>query len=184
VGVLVGLTFSDANHGYAVAGTPEPAGAAFLATSDGGRTWATRSLPAEVAALFDVTVTSSARVVAVGRRPGSYGPSVALASDDGGETWPTVADMPATGLWSVAGRGERVWALGGLTRGQVYRSDDGGGTWGPAVVLPAPALEDVAFADTEHGWAVGTQRQCLYVTSDGGATWAGLPLVPEARCTA
>ena len=115
---------------------------------------------------------------------GHQGKQVAR-SNDGGETWTTVADpgLPGLLLGIAAADADRVFLA--MDRGTLLGSDDGGATWHEAIPRPDggdPLNETVApvrFVDPRHGWAVRLHppdAPVLWRTTDGGATWSPHPI--------
>jgi photosystem II stability/assembly factor-like uncharacterized protein len=138
--VLVGAGLATRSSGPA-AGT----GVVFRST-DGGRTWSRADLPTTVAKVVAVSCPSSTRCIGVGNATSSmpgfapYGPSEALVSGDGGQTWSLAGpyDLPAARLGSLSCPAPtRCWAAGSTPDGLgvIVATNTGGQSW-TTVQLP------------------------------------------------
>lgn len=180
-------------------GTNEPEDyAAFVKTTDGGKTWTARSLEDQASILIDNYFWDEMRGIVVGgytdvpremRVRDDLRP-VILRTDDGGVTWTNLlADFT-----SRFPRGEWGWkicivsddviyvALENLHEGAIAKTIDGGKTW---VRLPIndgqgtngnANLEGIGFINEEKGWVGGWGNAAFTggytsATVDGGATW-------------
>lgn len=123
--LLTGVSFADAQHGWAVGQW-----GAILSTTDGGESWAVQRLSSEEdRPLFAVHFFDARQGVAVGLW------SLVLTTEDGGRTWTEQplqappgakrADLNLMGLFAD-GRGA-LYAT--AEHGQVLHSDDHGKSW-------------------------------------------------------
>jgi len=141
------------------------------------------------ARLLQVDVNASGLAIAVG----AFG--TLLKSDDGGDTWTSIApswaelyssgegdsatvrDEPTNYVVDVADDGSIL--IGG-EYGQLLRSTDGGQQW--TIVRSQPSLDgkpqptifSLSIRSDGEGYAVG-QAGLLIRTTDGGTTWSDLP---------
>ncbi|HCP47532.1 MAG TPA: hypothetical protein DIU15_15935, partial [Deltaproteobacteria bacterium] len=134
-----------------------------LASTDGGVSWTTHSLPDVLFRAVDIS--DSMVAVAVGT-DGSISvadldnPSIQFVSKSSGTT---------DALESVHFSGNsHAWAVG--ANGAVVMTTDGGASWFPASPGADVTLEGVHFVHESTGWAVGYEGTILK-TSNGGASW-------------
>jgi photosystem II stability/assembly factor-like uncharacterized protein len=178
-GGLRRVSFVDASHGWALGQTAAGVPAA-LATTDGGVSWRTVSLPEELREARDLVFLDESHGWILGEvavpLDGGVVQSVTLilATADGGATWSEQSRTPDTVMWDLdfldANRG---WAIGNVMgAGRLLTTTDGGVNWTLSTV-PGRSLTTVAFVDDTHGWAGGMQGACIYVTTDGGRSWEG-----------
>lgn len=169
---LHGVFFLDQNRGWAVGSK-----GAFLATSDGGKTWSAQPRPADDV-LRDIYFADSLNGWIVCERniyqlkTKDEHRTYLLKTTDGGEHWTRVLirgadvdDRLVRAVFSPAGRG---WAFG--EGGAIFTSQEAGADW---VRLRTPTrhlLLGGAFIDDNRGWFVGAGATILQ-TSDGGETW-------------
>lgn len=159
------------------------AGAVAL-TTDGGRSWTTADVPADVGPLHDAACPTAARCLAVGTSSPNLAdvtpaPSVVLASADGGLTWTTTSAPSgvgnATGIsCATATRCAAVGTAWTFTDpptpvGAVATTTDGGLTWR----APASRRLPAGLA----GVACPTTSACV---AGGGDELAGVTL-PQPR---
>ena len=193
---LNAVTFFSAERGWAVGDTGPAADEApvILTTSDGGLTWkAERAGASRVyGGLYSVSFSDAEHGWAVGGVPGEQvGPSVILATHDGGANWhaekaPHV-DRYGT-LRSVSFvNAERGWAVGYANRGFAHDSAvyapvilatrNGGASWSAQDASGAGShgyLIAITFVDAAHGWAVGDtglaadEAPVVLATTNGG----------------
>jgi photosystem II stability/assembly factor-like uncharacterized protein len=201
---LSGVTFVDAQHGWAV-GTSiysieiDGTNAVLLATSDGGLHWTQQTTPlvGAKAALNDVVFADALHGWAVGVLDdgGGYLGSLILATTNGGATWvrqlayypPLTSNTGGGVLHAIACiDAKHLVAVGSDDNAcEIFRTANGGKTW-TRFVQPAAwqvypfgmdyrlDLRDVVFADALHGWAVGDGT--VLRTTNGGVTWAEQPV--------
>ena len=154
---LRGVTFADANSGWAVG-----LGGAFLHTSDGGTSWETQA-SGLTERLNGLTFAGANSGWAVG-----VGGTI-LHTSNGGVKWATQTSGTDKDLIDVtfvdANSG---WAVG--YGGTVVHTSDGGANWKPQNSGTSEILSSVTFSDVNSGWAVGSGSTLLH-TTDGGANW-------------
>jgi photosystem II stability/assembly factor-like uncharacterized protein len=192
---LTALRFADERHGAAVGH-----GGSVLVTQDGGLHWERRLdgrripelLLADAKArndaaalraaehlrsdgpdkpLLDLLLTGPGRALVVG----AYG--LALATDDGGQTWtswaPRLDNPKGLHLYAVRQRGERIVIAG--EQGLVLKSDDGGRSFqrlttpyqGSFFTLELPDEREIVLAGL---------RGNVWRSIDGGRDWSRLAL--------
>lgn len=144
---VYGFAFADAATGWAVCG-----GGGVLATTDGGESWALRSMVPGNPHLYDLVLRADGALVAVGESPALF------LSTDGGYTWTTPAHAAPGKLVDLAALpGGGLSAVG--DSGALLLSADGGFTWATLSLPTAHALR-------HHCW---TSDQVCVVASDDGA---------------
>lgn len=177
-GGLNRLTFADPAHGWA-AGQTRANTPALLATSDGGDTWQSRALPAEVREVHDVVFVDGTHgwITAELGQVGAESVGGILATTDGGASWTTqwrAPQTPVSALWFADPA--HGWVVSNpATGGTVLSTADGGATW-TATLTPGRALGTISFAGTRDGWVAGQQGAYIYATTDGGVTWEPRPI--------
>jgi len=156
----------------------------FVKTTDGGRSWTSRSLAPLATGLVDVAFFNEQEGFAVGGLGVGYtqaemlaSRTVVLATSDGGATWQTRYTSANLGEWAwkiqlVTDRVAYVTTEGPTPAGVVLKTSDGGATWRPLTVAAGVQLEGLGFVTPDRGW-VGA-FPTLYSTSDGGASWKAL----------
>lgn len=156
----------------------------FVKSTDGGRTWVSRSLEGLATGLVDVTFRNEDEGFAVGGLGVGYtetemraSRTVILATTDGGATWQTRYQSAAAGQWAwkiqfVTDRIGYVTTEGPTAEGVVLKTVDGGQTWQRLMVSAGTELQAVGFVNPDRGW-VGA-FPTLFSTSDGGASWTRL----------
>jgi photosystem II stability/assembly factor-like uncharacterized protein len=156
----------------------------FVKTTDGGRTWLSRSLEGLATGLVDVTFRNEDEGFAVGGLGVGYteaemraSRTVILATTDGGVTWQTRYTSAGLGQWAwkiqfVTERIGYVTTEGPAAEGVVLKTVDGGATWSRLMVAAGMELQAVGFVDPARGW-VGA-FPTLFSTTDGGASWSRL----------
>ncbi|MCQ4312805.1 YCF48-related protein [Pseudomonas stutzeri] len=175
---LTGVSFADAQHGWAVGQW-----GAILASSDGGDSWQIQRLFSEEdRPLFAVHFFNARQGVAVGLW------SLVLTTDDGGQTWHEQAleAPPGYGRADLNLMGLFADAKGGLyataERGQLLRSDDRGKTWRyldtgyEGTLWSGAALADGSLL-------IGGQRGTLLHGSADGRSWQRVPLQSKSSVT-
>ena len=168
---LHSVFFLDQNRGWAVGSR-----GTLLSTTDGGRTWKSKSSPIEDT-IRDIYFTDDQNGVIVCERsiydlqtndePRAY----LLKTMDGGEHWKKVTirggSVDARLMRTVFTRDGRGWAFG--EGGAMFVTSDAGSSW---MRLQAPTrylLLGGAMVN-ESGWLVGAGSTILQ-TNDGGETW-------------
>jgi hypothetical protein len=92
-----------------------------------------------------------------------------VTSDDGGDTWLSVASGTTDALLSVATDHDGTWVAGGA-QGLIARSTDGGSSWTIVNSNMAAHVNDVTFVGDGRWVAVGLLGKAAYST-DSGKTW-------------
>ncbi|QBR03982.1 WD40/YVTN/BNR-like repeat-containing protein [Paraburkholderia pallida] len=164
---LSAVTFSDAQHGWAVGQW-----GVILATSDGGETWSRQRMDSSVdQPLFSVVFTSPQDGIAVGLW------SLMLTTHDGGKTW-AKATLPKPPGGGKADRNlyhifsDHHGSLYMVSeQGTVLKSTHDGADWtylatgGKGSLWAGVALPDGRIV-------VGGLLGSMYESRDGGATWS------------
>ncbi len=187
---LLGVTFVDAEHGWAVGGEEIEYGNASVGvivnTTDGGLHWTRQTTPVPDAMLHDVAFADALHGWAVGEVVGDTGTNYTtiIATTDGGATWTRqlAYGPPMTGntsdgeLRAIACIDAKHLVAVGYDDSacEIFRTSNAGKTWIRSArhlwpEFGSPALTDVVFADATHGWveAGGT----VIETTNGGLTW-------------
>lgn len=171
---LFGVTFVDANNGWASGyyGT-------LLQTTDGGKTWVRRPIPATdlVRRIQFLDVNTGWLVTHRGR---------IMATRDGGKTWAVQYEDATTNLRAITMLNAATgWAVG--HNATVLHTTDGGKTW---IVQPlnypsadAPRLNGVAAYDSMNAVLVG-EFGMVARTSNGGQSWEVFKSASEVTYTA
>jgi uncharacterized protein (TIGR03437 family) len=192
---LDGISFADANNGWAAGSSEQVLGSdggydsslgCIVHTSDGGKTWTDQGV--NVCGYSESTSGWNPQEYSVIQALDAQN-VWALAEDstttvllahttDGGNHW-TLVD---TGIQDVPPGGMRfIDAQHGCIAGpsMVACTGNGGGTWTPSVVncdesVCNPDASSITFADSLHGWIVGGTEDsggAAYRSTDGGASW-------------
>lgn len=176
---LFSVDYADGLHGVAVGEH-----GAFLATADGGQSWAIR--PTSVSAdgfVEKIRFGDGGRGLAVGGFPPDTSQSFlgfALGTADGGATWDLRATVPNTLLYDVWLDGATGAVAVGFDANMgspvVLRSDDDGWTWTAQVDASRFGLLTGVTRSPSGRWAiVGADfvaaTSLLLTSDDGGATW-------------
>lgn len=173
--LCVVVTFSDADHGWALAQANPERGQLFklYVTSDGGGTW--QRLPDPPPDAYYLALRGAKEFWMGSLGPG---PPHVYASTDGGSSWQR-HDLPAPPgqMWGTGGNGTSVQLLpqmgvvantwNGPTGGEgdAFASIDLGSTWR---YVPLPTGQ-VAYQDASHWWLI--RGSVLFKSSDAGQTW-------------
>ena len=157
-------------------------GATILASTDGGATWESQTIPAGFGTIYGIACASPSNCVAVGYNF-DYS-SFILTTSDGGATW-TSESIPSgigylTGVACATGTSD-CYAVGestvvdyvdGVVLGAVISTTDGGATWvSDAVPIGVASLQSIACPAVSNCYAVSARQGRVIATSDGGATW-------------
>ena len=198
---LTGVSCPTGNDCWAVGSASSDSGVV-VATTDGGTSWSTQTLPSTVTQnppgsrivrLSSISCPTSNNCWAVGATSTSSG--VVVATTNGGKTWRiqfTSSGLSGTdvgGLYTLNGiwcpTSSNCWSVGGTSSnsGVVIATSDGGGTWKPQN-LPGgvSTLSSVSCSTSSQCSATGASSSRVGVvvsTTDGGATW-GLEMLPSA----
>ncbi|MBO0356966.1 T9SS type A sorting domain-containing protein [Hymenobacter sp. BT186] len=176
------LTAVDANTAW-VGVVGNRANSRILKTTNGGQTWVRQTTPQQFGSTNSyptaVHFFSATEGVCVGDPPVASGPLEIYRTIDGGVTWTTVANTPASTLRENAA--DNVYAVSGNTiwvgtlEGRVFRSTDKGATWTVAATGLVDGIQNLAFRDAQNGLASfldqDTGTRLLERTTDGGLTW-------------
>ena len=175
------VTFSDAQHGWAVGGGLMSDTGAIMNTTDGGAAWTAQTVSVGLAA---VSFPDPDNGWAVGGGGGAFsgGTPTILHTSDGGVSWQPQfrgAGQPGGSFTDVdfidAHHG---WAAGSSqvavhANPIVRRTADGGATWTPVRLSRTKGTTNaVSFVGARRGWAVtwGPPSR-IFRTTDGGRTW-------------
>lgn len=179
----VGLTFSDASHGFISAASPNDRPLVYR-TADGGRSWTAAAALTDPPSFtshgagFELTVTavrafgSNVLGDVAGNGAGQIG-RYAYRSADGGATWTYASTGPAPTITISFVSATRWLQIG--APGESRETTDGGATWHAYTTdysQAAPIAPAVAFGDAQVGYA--TVRGAIQRTIDGGAHWTAI----------
>ena len=166
-----------------VAGAPN--GAALIATTDGGATWAGQTIPPTMAYLSAISCSGQRLCTAVGQLATGQGGVIVTTS--GGTTW-SQEPVPAgiLDLTAVTCRPDRRCLAVGTTVGTavVLSSTAPGGAWSQLGSLPATDSGGTGLSCTtdQDCWVtahtsvdVDHVAGTVALTSDGGSTWTTVP---------
>lgn len=196
---LYGITFADADHGWAVgADSLWGESGVIMATDDGGATWTpqTSNLAGPLAGVDFVDAQTG---WAISDQAWSFGTGANTCIErtmDGGETWIPLyvaanASLSAVQFFDA----DNGWASGtwgpqeGDSKPALFSTANGGFTWvRHALPKGAPAMTGLQFVDASEGWAVGTaydyttdtETGWAFHTTDGGATWTRVDALSDA----
>ncbi|MGH9079531.1 MAG: WD40/YVTN/BNR-like repeat-containing protein [Acidimicrobiales bacterium] len=165
-----------------------PNGAAVIATTDGGATWASQVIPATAGYLSGISCSDQRDCVAVGQATQSAdGLAAVIATTDGGRSWQARPVPPGfLDVTAVSCRADhRCIAVGDVAGGAaVLSSASGGSAWVQRGALPpgVSGATGVSCSDDVHCWVTARRAPDPYhvagvvaLTSDGGSTWTVLP---------
>jgi photosystem II stability/assembly factor-like uncharacterized protein len=182
VSQLNDVAFSDSLHAWAVGyldTDPDPFDSALrpviVATSDGGATWRSQTVPPGVGELEDVAFVDGLHGWAVGGdTSGDPWTPLTLSTSDGGATWNKQAVPADVGLLRGVAFADSShgWAVDGSS---ILSTRDGGATWSKKD-MPGRSVLGVACTDANHAWVAGEDEgeyngTAVFTTSDGGDTW-------------
>lgn len=181
---LVGLAFSDSEHGWAVSAAMP---GVVLKTIDGGAHWRLTTIGTRERYL---SVSASGSDVWLGGMEyrsdcAEEGAGLVAHSADGGDTWTTATAGPRAvlDLQFVGGQG---WALSGIpywwdSAGRLLHTTDGA-TWTEVKIGPSGSVRGfraMYFADENEGWILADgdyEGTRLLHTIDGGAHWGAITI--------
>jgi photosystem II stability/assembly factor-like uncharacterized protein len=154
---LIGVSFVDASHGWAVG-----EGGTIVATSNGGASWGAQT-SGTTNPLYGVSFVDASHGWAVGF------PGTILATSNGGASWS--AQSSGTNILRGVSfvDASHGWAVG--DDGTIVATSNGGASWSAQSSGTIDSLRGVSFVDASHGWAVG-DFGTIVATSDGGASWS------------
>ncbi len=187
-GIKTGLSFRDADTGWATGEVAGPDNFSWLyRTSDGGHSWQHQTLTFPVAyqPVSPVTYPPQFFTPSVGILPVALNsPNRTQALDffttrDGGKTWTSTTPLPfknttMSPTWDF-GDANHGWAVWGK---QLHMTADGGRHWRP--IVPNRSFEHVTqlnFVNARVGWGYpfATDNHSLLLrTTNGGRTWTQL----------
>jgi photosystem II stability/assembly factor-like uncharacterized protein len=189
---ICNFTQVDAQHLVAVGRVGGPS--FVLTSSDGGDTWTSREITAELAMLIDAHFASPTDGYVLGasstRLEASH--TVILHTEDGGETWQEVfrSDLAQELGWKFSFPTPEVGYASVLSyngASSFLKTTDGGRTWSQRPMgVGAYEAKGIGFINSRVGW-VGGERvgKPAYRTLDGGETWAPVddlgPLINRFR---
>ncbi len=159
--MLTGVSFGDAQHGWAVGHD-----GVILATADGGQTWHHQAAGADLETVFlDVHFADAAH----GYTVGAYGKF--LHTTDGGKNWaattPTADEVHFNQI--AASPSGNLYLAG--ESGTLLTSGDHGATWRKLAVPYDGSLFGLLPLD-EHTLLAYGLRGHVFVSEDAGVTWA------------
>jgi photosystem II stability/assembly factor-like uncharacterized protein len=178
------ITFSDAQHGWAVGGN-----GLIIRTRDGGKSWELLKPPTRTEAEVRVSdlhavhfANASVGYVAGNERHGNktsdevWGSVEIFCTKDGGETWRQCYKLDEPyGVFQITTVSEsRAFVSLG---DRLMRTDNQGETW-QQVKLSAKYISSVAFAADGTGWLVGSHG-VFQQSTDGGNTWQQPPTLTQ-----
>ena len=169
------IYFRNDDHGYLVAGKK------LFITSDAGRTWQETRIyrsgefGSATPEFLSIRYADKKRGFAIGsilRRSGDDDvvvDSLAMRTEDGGDTWQRVTIPAKTELYHIVFHGSsHGWIVG--DGGLILVTTDGGVTWNAQLSGTKMPLFNVDFRNDNEGFAVGRSGTILR-TVDGGANW-------------
>jgi photosystem II stability/assembly factor-like uncharacterized protein len=181
---LVGLAFTDAEHGWAVSAAMP---GVVLKTTDGGAHWRLTTIGTRERYL---SVSASGSDVWLGGMEyrsdcAEEGAGLVAHSGDGGDTWTTATAGPRAVLDLQFVGGGEGWALSGVpywwdSAGRLLHTTDGGATWTEVKIGPSGSVRGfraMYFADQDEGWILSDgdyEGTLLLHTIDGGAHWGAV----------
>lgn len=155
---LQGVTFPDADHGFAVGNT----GVILATTNDGGQ-W-TQQTSGTTENLFDVRCSSILACVVVGNS------GTVLRTTDGGTTWTAINAGTTENLSALDRVGDKIWAGG--SNGTIIYSSDAGVTWTTQNSNTTHLIQAIHMETENVGWAAAAETTsntgALLYTSSGG----------------
>jgi photosystem II stability/assembly factor-like uncharacterized protein len=184
---LLGIHFTDNDHGWIVGGLSFGEPPIILRTEDGGDNWAEQNHPiTETGTFYDIEFVNATHGWIAGGNNGSTvdtSERYILNTTDGGESWQEVAYDFGNGLPFLSISfvdTQHGWAVGRDTEDDnndsYYYTTDGGTNWQSAKTdvyqeadIYSNRFELVQFIDTDLGYLSGTTR--VMKTTNGGLTW-------------
>lgn len=159
-----------------------------MASSDGGKTWKSKSMNDDCKMLFDIKMFDKSNGIACAASDENMEKSnaVILKTSDGGTTWKKVyqSDRPFECTWKASFPSDKIGYVtiqsynpdSEVKQQRIAKTTDGGNTWKEInLVQDSEAREfGIGFADDKHGF-VGTMNSG-YETRDGGETWVPVDL--------
>lgn len=155
-----------------------------LTTSDGGSSWAARSLPCpagEYASQLSAAGPGSLWLVCEGTPGAGSFPGVVYRTADGGRTWTRIAPENSLGVHAVSSR--VAWAVeSNPSPSLIVRTVDGGRTWQTVLSHANTSVEAFIPQGPDGAQAIarvsgaGGVRFVAYRTRDAGKTWQSTAL--------
>jgi hypothetical protein len=177
--------------GSTIGSAGAPNGAAVIATTNGGISWVSQTIPPTVGFLSDIACSDQKRCTAVGQAtPTSDGQAAIIGTVDGGTVWtpeptpPGILDLTAV-TCRTSGRCVAIGSTGGGVVALVSATT--GTTWSQEGALPAntTGATDISCSDeltcfvTAHAAAdLDHVTGTVAVSVDGGATWSAVTMPP------
>ncbi|MBP6004681.1 MAG: hypothetical protein KA746_14720 [Pyrinomonadaceae bacterium] len=166
------IYFRNENNGYLVAGRK------MFITRDGGRTWqetrifGTGQFSNGTPEFLSIRFADKKRGVVVGsilNKEGDVIDSLAMKTEDGGESWQRITVPSKKELIHLDFNGSsHGWIVG--DEGVIFATTDGAKTWRAQSSGTRMPLYNVDFHDDNEGYAVGKSGTILR-TENGGANW-------------
>lgn len=179
---IEGITFLDAERGFATGGHTSPFATIYV-TRDGGYTWQQQELspPSLVTPNLSgffaeppIFFTSQDGILPAQYSSPSASGIVFYTTHDGGVDW-----EPSKSPYVLTSQKYRGWSFADANHGWVvdvdgilYVTGDGGLQW--TRISPTPSFGDVRnidFVSLQLGWAVSDSPPWFQKTVDGGRTW-------------
>lgn len=151
----------DAQHAIAVG-----AYGLFVATNDGGKTWARQKIAAEDYHLNRIARGPAGTLYLAGEH------GTLLRSADRGARWTPIPAPYDGSFYGVLPLDKRTLIAHGL-RGRVYRSTDDGASWQP-IATPEPVLLAAAVRLRSNFLLLAGQARTLLLSRDYGQTFAAV----------
>ena len=108
----------------------------------------------------------------------SAGGGTLIKTEDGGEQWEIICQLPSRRFSSIFFIDEQVGYATGYysvtsTTGFILKTTDGGYTWTSHEIESPYFMAGIYFSDSMTGYAVGgsSSKGGIYKTNDGGVTW-------------
>lgn len=158
---LAGVSFVDADTGWAVGFLGECCLARVFRTSDGGATWQMQ-VNGAFWGLNGVSFADANTGFGVGLQ------GTVVRTTNGGDTWAVLGFTRGLTYYGIAVVDANIATVVG-DAGRILRTSDGGNTWVQQIGT-SETLFGVSFVDANTGTAVGGHGTILR-TVDGGASW-------------
>jgi photosystem II stability/assembly factor-like uncharacterized protein len=189
---LNSIHFVNSDVGWVV-GADSARGGVLLKTVDGGQSWTALRMPQKQVPTSVFFIDADNGWIGGASPPpddeeGTGGPSVILATTDGGRTWNDQIHLSVSVYDIFFLDKMNGWASG--SKGTIYHTNDAGLTWnsqrtdiemGDSIVVPGSEgakqfrILSIQFTDPEHGFAAAAAEEedtgRMLGTQNGGATW-------------
>lgn len=143
-------------------------GGVIVATTDGGVSWISQTVPAGTATLDGISCASPTTCMAVGHQQGYSAGSVILSTTDGGKSWTDLILPPGLVQPSAVSCVTATTMCSVVAAGSIATTTDGGTTWISTAVL-LYGSGGISCASVLNCIAVSGGD--IFATSDGGAAW-------------